>query len=205
MKRIGSMAALVLFAALMSSAPAGAQEFSTSPQWSLGLRGGVWSVPNAWLDQFLDEHPSVDGETFGITFCPLGESGSTGVFSVVYSLDYGTLSGDGRWLDDEDDWGDRREGEASLDLIGLSANFMWDIMPEWVVHPYLGLGLGIAYVDGRIPGEEGETDETYKGPAPVLQIPVGLKAVLAETVSIHIEARILEGGLVLGGGAAVMW
>ncbi|MBU1694595.1 MAG: outer membrane beta-barrel protein [Verrucomicrobia bacterium] len=196
-------AVFAAFALLVGmAASAGAQE---SPQWTVGLRGGTWSVPNTLLDRYLDEHPSVDGESFGITFCPLGESGATGVFNVVYALDYGSLSGSGIWRADDDEPEDQRDGKASLDLLAVTINFMWDIMPEWRVHPYLGLGLGVAYADGRIPGEEGEEDETYKGPAPVLQLPVGLKAILAENFSLQLEARWFTAGVVLGGGAAMQW
>jgi opacity protein-like surface antigen len=191
------------FAILVAvSASTGAQE---SPQWAAGLRGGTWSIPNALLDRFLDEHPSVDGESFGITFCPLGESGATGVFSVVYALDYGSLSGSGVWRADDDEPEDQREGKASLDLLALTVNFIWDIMPEWRVHPYLGLGLGIAYADGQIPGEEGEEDETYKGPAPAFNLPIGLKANLTDNFSVNLEARWFTAGVVLGGGAAISW
>ena len=170
--------------------------------WGVGVRAGTWGIPSGILDMFLDEHPSVDGETFGVELRQYGEDGTEGVFSVSYAFDLGRMDGTGVWLlEDDDPAEDLRVGKATLDVYALTVTFLWDIMPEWIVHPYLGLGVGLAYVDGKIPPGEEDDDDAYTGPAPAVNIPVGLRAQITENLSLSLEARFFTGGLALGGGA----
>ena len=193
----------VLVLGLLVSGTAMGQE---APQWAFGVRAAAWSIPGTLLDQFLDEHPSVKGETYGMEFRYYGADGPSGVFSVSYGFDVGRIDGTGFWLlKDDDPDEDGRRGKAQADVYALTATFLWDIMPEWVVHPYLGLGIGVAYVDGEIPPGEEDDDDSYKGPAPAVNIPLGLRAQLTENLSLNVDARLFMGGLALGGGVAYAW
>lgn len=204
MKRvIRCVAALALLCGGAASASVWPEEYQGS---GIGVRGGTWGIPDAVLKLFLDQYASVDGQTFGVEWRQYGADGPDGPFSVSYAFDYGRMDGTGSWLlKDDKPEEDLRVGKASVDVFAVTATFLWDFMSEWIPHPYIGFGLGLAYVDGRIPPGPNHDEGSYKGLAPAVHIPVGIRAQVTDFLSLSLDGRFFQGGFSLGGGVTYTW
>ncbi len=159
------------------------------PRWGLIGRYGYYGVPDWLLDMLFEEHPSVDGTIAGAELRYYGESGPEGLFSVGLTLDVGSSEGIGVWQEDKGDAVVVGGGEVDIASAALSLYF--DFWPESPLHPYLGLGLGAAWAEGRY--ERDGEQVTVEEFVPAVHIPVGLLLNLGNHFGIALEARVIDG------------
>lgn len=169
---------------------------SASQRWGIGIHGGYFGVPNFIFDKIFAEHPSVSGSTLGIEARYYGDKGPDRIFNWVFSLDYGTFSGDGNWRKEEKD--KLKYGKIDVSLISLTATALWNILPTQPVNPYIGIGIGVGQFKGK-GKSEGEPEESVSATVPVLHIPVGLNIKASDNFHISIEGGFRDGFYATGG------
>ncbi|MEK6692397.1 MAG: hypothetical protein AABY44_03110 [Nitrospirota bacterium] len=166
-----------------------------SQRWGIGFHAGYFGMPDFVLDRFFAEHPSVSGATMGIDIKYYGDNGQDRSFNWLFSLDYGKFSGDGYWKVEE---GDALEyGEIEGSLISLTATAIWNIFPTKMLNPYLGIGLGVGYLDGV--GRTRDEEEEVSQFVPVVHIPIGLNLKASEKFHLNVEGGFRDGIYMVGG------
>ena len=176
------------------------------PKWAVGFRAGGFGVPNFILDKFAYEHPSLSGYSFSFEVRSYGAKGHRSSIGALFSLEYNKMDGRGFWRENEDNRQLELEGELSQ--VNLTATVLIGIFPSWVVHPYVGFGLGVGrasvWSEGIYTDEDPGTaiKETYVKNlvVPVLHIPLGLMINISNRAEIRIEVGF-KNGLYFGGGA----
>ncbi len=176
------------------------------PRWGVGFKISSFGIPNSLLDNFVHEHPTLAGQSFAFELRSYGARGPKSATGVLFSLEYSKISGSGFWRENEDNRQLDLEGEISQ--INLTATVIIGIFPSFVVHPYLGFGLGIG--KGLVWSEGIYTDEASESAVkdtylknlvlPVVHLPLGIMINIANKVEIRIEGGF-KNGFYLGGGA----
>jgi len=163
---------------------------------SVGLiaRVGYFGLPDVIADQLFSQHPEVDGTIYGGEL-RFHSGGGRGVFSYGFAVDYGETSAYGIWQTDESSA--PQAGSGDISMLAFTVTGYWNIIPAGVIHPYLGLGLGIGYFEGTIREEDDLVEVNTL--LPVLHVPIGLALELGEHVQLSLEARVING--IAAGGA----
>lgn len=174
------------------------------PRSGVGLRASVFGVPNALMDAFLYEHPSVSGQGFSFEIRSYGADGPRSVFSGVFSLEYSRMTGEGYWRENQAEI--RKFGSGEISQLSATATILMHIFPRLPVHPYIGAGIGIGRIsiwsEGVHSDELGtEVKETYRKNMiiPVGHLPVGIIARLGRNFEIRLEGGF-KNGFYFGGG-----
>jgi len=179
-------------AAPAAAAPPGKTADDT--RWGVLVRGGYFGLPDAIADELFYQHPSIDGTSYGVELRYHGADGGRGVSSIGIAVDAASASTEGIWQEDEND--DPTAVSGDMDMLAFSLTGYWSLFPSWYVHPYVGLGLGIAHVEGSYQDEEElHTVDIW---VPVLHVPLGLAVELGKHFQIAVEARFID-GFALGG------
>lgn len=177
---------------MRAPAPAPAGEDDTT--WGVLLRAGYFGLQDQIADSLLRQHPKIAGIAYGAEARYHGEGGGRGVASAGVALDYCTVSADGIWQADE--FHAPEAGGGELSLIALTLTGYLNVFPSWRVHPYLGVGIGVGWLDGSY--QEGNELVEVSGLIPVLHVPVGLAYELDKRFQFAVEARFLD-GISIGG------
>ena len=164
----------------------------------IGLRFAGFGIPDALLDLFLFEHPSISGNSFAFEIRSFGERGSKSTFSAVYGVEYSRLAGEGDWRVEQ--YHRRIHGKGRVSQLSLSASIILNIMPSLPIHPYIGGGIGLGRVsiwaEGVYRDNLGVTiNETYlvNKIIPVGHLPVGVVMNYADKIEARVEAGFKNG------------
>jgi hypothetical protein len=176
------------------------------PRWGVGLRISGFGVPNFLLDKFAYEHPTLSGYAASFEVRSYGVKGPRSAIGALFSLEYSNMSGKGFWRENEDNR--QLDVEGGLSQVNLTATVLIGIFPGFVVHPYIGFGLGVgrAYIwsEGFHTDEDPDlaVKETYVKSliVPVVHIPIGIMINISNKVEVRIEIGF-KNGIYLGGGA----
>jgi len=180
------------------------------PRWGVGMKFGGFGVPNFLLDEFAYEHPTLSGFAASFEVRSYGVKGPRSSIGALFSLEYSNMSGKGFWREDENNR--QLDVEGGLSQVNLTATVLIGILPSYVVHPYIGFGLGVgrAYVwsEGYYTDEDPllAEKETYVKSliVPVVHIPIGIMINIRNKVEVRIEIGF-KNGIYLGGGAAYIF
>jgi len=166
--------------------------------WGLIVRGGYFGVPNFIADELFFKHPDVAGSSFGAEIRYHREGGRRGGSSIGLAIDTASAKTDGEWQQHESDTPVSGNGEVTMLAITLTQ--YWTLFPSWYVHPYLGLGIGVAHAKGFYKDETEQVDADIW--IPVLHIPVGLAIELGKRLQLAVEGRFID-GIAIGGALQV--
>lgn len=180
--------------AIPAAADDGGGEASASPSFGIIARGGYYGVPDWILDLLFEQHPDVDGTMFGGELRYYGDGGPSGTFSIGIGADVGRADGFGIWQEDAGDTPINGGGE--VDIIVGHITLYFDFFPSSPIHPYIGIGGGVGWAEGRYvrDGEEVNVKEFV----PAIHLPLGILFNLGEHLGISAEARVID-GISLGG------
>lgn len=157
--------------------------------WGIVGRGGWFGIPDSVAGQLFERHPSISGWIAGAELRYFGDGGRRSVSSVGLAIDHGSAEADGIWQAEKTDSPKQASGSATITAVTLTA--YWTLFPSWVVHPYLGLGIGAAHIDGEYENEDGPV--TAEGWLPALHVPLGIAVELGEGVQLSVEGRFIDG------------
>jgi len=166
--------------------------------WGLLLRGGYFGLPDPFADRLFLQHPEIAGSSFGAEIRYHGEDGGRGVASVGLAIDSATAEANGIWQEDASTAPIKGAGEISM--LAFTLTGYWSLLPSWFLHPYVGLGIGVAHAQGHYLNETERVEVDYW--VPVVHIPVGLALELGERLQLAAEARFID-GFALGGALQV--
>ncbi|MCP4213948.1 MAG: hypothetical protein GY765_04785 [bacterium] len=176
-------------------------------RFGVGVKAGVFGIPNQILDVFIYEHPEVKGESYAFEIRSYGSKGPKSVFSGIYAFEYSTMRGEGPWRDEKNHRS--LNGVGEIEQYSLTATIIMSLFPSSSIHPYIGAGLGIGRIDiwyeGTYTDDVGtQVTEDYgeKRFIPVAHVPIGVKINLNERFEIRLEGGF-KNGFYLGGGLAV--
>lgn len=173
--------------------PPAAQADDTS--WGVLVRGGYFGLPDVVANRLFRQHPELSGHSYGGELRYHGDGGGRGVASIGFAIEAATVSGEGIWQPEKQDRPAAFGGEVSM--IGFAVTGYWSLFPAWYVHPYVGFGLGVAYLEGEY--RDGESVTALDTLIPTIHIPVGLAFELGPSLQLSLEARVLNG--IAAGGA----
>ena len=167
--------------------------------WGLLVRGGYFGVPNFIADELFYKHPEVTGIELRRRD-PLPRGGRRAGRRERRPL--GRLpprprpTASGR--QEESDTPELVSGD--IDMLAFTLTGYWSLFPTWYVHPYVGIGIGVAHVTGYYLDQ----DEIVEADiwVPVLHIPVGLAIELGKRLQLAIEGRFID-GIAIGGALQV--
>jgi len=165
--------------------------------WGVLLRGGYFGLPNVIADELFAQHPDVEGSNCGAEIRYHGNGGGRGIASVGLAFDFARARADGTWQQGASDTPVQASGEISL--LAFTLTGYWSLLPSWFVHPYVGLGIGLAYVTGRYDGNGTIEAEEW---LPVVHIPVGMAVELGKHLQLAVEGRFID-GIAIGGALQV--
>jgi opacity protein-like surface antigen len=189
-------------APLESPAPAPAPvAAATAPgddtRWGLLLRGGAFNLPNSIADELFVKHPDVTGPIVGAEIRYHGKDGGRGVASIGLAVDYLTTTSYGEWQYTKST--QTMTGDGTIDMLSITLTGYWSLFPSWYVHPYVGLGIGVAHATGKY--EDNEDRNQWVSAdywVPAVHVPVGLAIELGKGFQLSIEGRFID-GISLGG------
>ena len=177
------------------------------PRTGVGLKGGIFGIPNQLLDLFVYEHPEVRGEVYAFEIRSYGARGPKSVFSGLYSLEYSRMKGEGPWRDEQNHR--RLEGAGEITQISITATIIMSLFPRLPVHPYFGAGLGIGRVsiwyEGTYTDELGtQITDRYENNRvlPVGHVPIGIAINFKNRVTARIEGGF-KNGFYLGAAVTI--
>ena len=179
-------------------APTASSSTVDDTSWGILLRGGYFGLPNFIADELFYQHPDIAGTSLGVEFRYHGEGGGRGVTSIGLAVDYATAKTDGEWQQEESDPVTVESGEVSM--LAFTVTGYWSLFPTWYVHPYAGIGIGIAHATGYYQDQEERKDADYW--VPVLHVPVGLAFELGKRFQLAVEGRFID-GIAIGGALQV--
>ncbi len=166
--------------------------------WGLLVRGGYFGLPNFIADELFYKHPTVTGYSVGAEIRYHGDTGGRGVSSVGLAVDSAAARTDGEWQNNETSKVVKASGDISMLAITLTS--YWSLFPSWYVHPYIGIGIGVAHVKGFYKNDIDRFDADIWIPA--LHIPVGLAVEFGKRFQLTAEGRFIN-GIALGGALQV--
>ena len=85
-------------------------------------------------------------------------------------------------------------------MLVITLTKYWSLFPSWYVHPYFGLGIGVAHAKGHYQDETELVVADYWIPA--VHIPIGLAVELGKRFQLAIEGRFID-GIAIGGALQV--
>jgi len=194
---------LFTFCAAAAGIVAAAEQESVSTReddtsWGVLLRGGSFGLPNFIADELFHKHPDIKGSGYGAEFRYHGNGGGRGIASIGLAFDSATAKADGEWQDKETDKIVQANGE--FDVMAITLTGYWSLFPSWYVHPYFGLGIGVANVKGFYKDETERVDADMWIPA--VHIPIGLAVELGKRFQLAVEGRFID-GIAIGGAFQV--
>ncbi len=153
------------------------------------VRAGYFGLPDVLADSLFRMHPKVDGFSYGAEFRYHGAGGPRGVASVGIAVDRASVEADGLWQTDEYDepWA----ASGKIEMTAVTVTGYANILPSWPVHPYVGLGIGAAYLEGSYRKDDDLV--TVDAWFPALHVPVGLAVELGDAFLLSLEARFIDG------------
>lgn len=168
------------------------------PTSGVGFRISSFGIPNAMLDWFLDEHPTINGSSFCFEYRSYGKGGPNSTFTGVFGLEYSKMSGVGPWRVEPGD--NLVDGQGEFSQISVCATVLLNIFPSFPVHPYIGAGIGFGKVSfwyegiytDRL-GTEIKDTEQSSIPFVVGHIPVGIMANIMDKVELRVEVGFKNG------------
>ena len=166
--------------------------------WGLLVRGGYFGLPNSIVDLLFVKHPDVEGSSSGAEIRYHGNGGGRGIASIGLAIDSGAAKADGVWQEEESSKPTTANGE--IDMLAITLTGYWSLFPSWYVHPYIGIGIGVAHVKGFYKNEIDRFDADIWIPA--LHVPVGLAIELGKHVQLTAEGRFIN-GIAIGGALQV--
>lgn len=166
--------------------------------WGLLVRGGYFGLPNFIADELFFKYPEVTGYSLGAEIRYHGETGGRGVSSVGIAVDSATARTDGEWQKTETSDVVHASGDVSMLAITLTG--YWSLFPSWFLHPYIGIGIGIAHVKGFFTDDAERIDADVWIPA--VHVPVGLALELGKRLQLTAEGRFIN-GIAIGGALQV--
>ena len=168
------------------------------PRTGVGLKGGIFGIPNQLLDLFVYEHPEIRGEVYAFEIRSYGARGPKSVFSGLYSLEYSRMRGEGPWRDEQNHR--RLEGAGEITQINITATIIMSLFPGLPVHPYFGAGIGIGRVsiwyEGTYTDELGtQITDRYENNRfiPVGHVPIGIAINFKNRVTARLEGGFKNG------------
>ena len=168
--------------------------------WGLLVRGGYFGLPNYIAGKLFVQHPKVTGSSYGAEIRYHGAGGGRGIASIGLAVDTATAKADGDWQQSESDSVTTASG--NVNMLAFTLTGYWSLFPSWYVHPYFGLGIGVAHAKGSYhdesEGEQGDADYWI----PVVHIPIGLAVELGKYLQLAIEGRFID-GIAIGGALQV--
>ena len=179
-------------------APTASSSKVDDTSWGVLLRGGYFGLPNFIADELFYQHPDIAGTSLGVEFRYHGEGGGRGVTSIGLGVEYATATAKGDWQQEESDEVTYEEGE--VEMLAFTLTGYWSLFPSWYVHPYVGLGIGVAHATGYYVDPEERKDADYW--VPVLHVPIGLAVELGKTFQLAVEGRFID-GIAIGGALQV--
>ncbi len=174
------------------------------PRWGVGIKAASFGVPNALADSFVYEHPTISGSSFAFEWVSYGIKGPRSGLFTLFSLEYSRMGGQGYWRKEE---GDRQQDlEGEITQLNMTVTLLANIFPSWVVHPYIGFGLGVGRVAYWAEGVYVDDNpltaikDTYVDNMilPVIHLPVGFAINISDRVMIRLEGGF-KNGLYFGG------
>lgn len=166
--------------------------------WGLLIRGGYFGLPNFIADELFYQHPKIAGYNLGAEIRYHGESGGRGVSSIGLAFETATARTDGDWRKNESDVPKSAQGEISM--LAFTLTGYWSLFPSWYVHPYFGIGIGVAHVKGFYKDESERIDADVWIPA--VHVPVGVAVELGKRFQLTAEGRFIN-GIAIGGALQV--
>jgi len=157
--------------------------------WGVLVRDGYFGLPNFIADKLFAQHPDIAGTSYGAEIRYHGAGGGRGIASIGLAIDSAMARADGTWRQNESDRPVQGGGEISMFAITVTG--YWSLFPSWYVHPYFGLGIGVADIKGFYTSET-ERVEAHEW-APALHIPIGLALELGEHLQLAVEGRFIDG------------
>jgi len=166
--------------------------------WGLLVRGGYFGLPNFIADEFFFQHPDVIGYSVGAEIRYHGETGGRGVSSIGIAVDSATARTDGEWQKTET--AELVQTSGDISMLAITVTGYWSLFPSWYVHPYIGIGIGVAHVKGFF--EDGKERVDADIWIPAVHIPVGLAIELGKRLQFTAEGRFIN-GIAIGGALQV--
>jgi opacity protein-like surface antigen len=160
-----------------------------STRWGIAARYGYFGVPDVVANELFVQHPAIEGTMYGGEIRYHGEGGGRGVASIGLAVDTGSTKTDGIWQAEATDPPKATSGE--IDLLAITVTGYWNILPSWPVHPYVGIGLGVAHIKGSYQSDDDLVEVDYWVPA--VNLPVGLAVEFGEHFQLSAEARFIDG------------
>jgi len=166
-------------------------------RWGLLVRGGFFSLPNSIADQLFVQHPDVTGPIVGAEIRYHGEDGGRGVGSIGLAVDYVTTTSYGVWQQSSSH--QPMTGDGTINMLAVTVTGYWSLFPSWYVHPYIGIGLGVAHATGQYQDNQDRNQWVSADYwVPAVHVPVGLAIELGKGFQFTIEGRFID-GISLGG------
>ena len=176
------------------------------PKSGVGLRISSFGVPSSVLDSLdIYEHPKITGTSVSFEIRTYGSKGPRSAANWIFSFEYSRMGGEGPWKEKKEHRGSKNAYGEVIQL-NLSATVLINFFPKWVVHPYIGFGLGAGrgsyWYEGIEEDEIGvETKKIEKGDlfVPVAHLPIGIVGNISDKVEIRLEGGF-KNGFYLGMG-----
>jgi hypothetical protein len=166
--------------------------------WGVLARGGYFGLPNYVADKLFTEHPEVTGSSVGGEIRYHGAGGGRGIASLGIGVESAAAKAAGDWQKSETDQLKHVTGE--IKMLSVTMTGYWSIFPSWYLHPYVGLGIGVAHAVGSYKDQEEKIEVDYW--IPVVHVPIGVAIELGQYLQLAAEARFID-GIALGGALQV--
>ncbi len=179
---------------LVAVAAALAEGDSNEGSLSIGGRVGYYGFPNFVLDEVMETHPDLSGSISGafVGYSP----GPNLTFSLA--VDKVAVDAEGNWQVEPED--SIEYGKVEMEFLSFALTIIGRIAPQNKVVPCVGIGIGMASIDGE--AEYTEAGITLKKSVsesiPVLHILAGIDFHITESLILGAEARFVD-GFVYGG------
>lgn len=188
---------------LLVSLPVRGQE--EAKHSGVGIRFSSFGIPDALLDLFLYEHPSISGSSLAFEVRSFGSEGPQSVFSGIFSMELSKMSGEGAYRADQSE--NQAIGSGEVTQISVSATILMSIFPSFIVHPYIGAGIGIGrlsywyegvYTDNLGTEIKDKAEGAYV--IPIGHIPIGIMINIMDKFEVRLEGGF-KNGFYFGGSA----
>ncbi len=177
-------------------------------QTAINLNFGKFSILESIESSFLYQYEPINGNGIGIKVKRFGENGIKSTFYSVYSLRVFDLRGGGIWKQSEDDY--PTKAYVKLNQINFTYTAILNILPSFVVTPYIGAGIGVGvakmegnrfYIDHW---QEHDEDYKYQALIPVIKLPIGIVIRPQNNLELEIEGGF-ENGFYISWGTSFVF